>query len=1060
MKRKTLFYSFIAAAFLSLPAFAQRTTTGTVTDASNGEAIPSVAVRVKGTNLAAVTNFDGKYSITAGDNAVLVFSVLGYTSQEVRATGAVLNVKLQVEATRLDDIVVTAGGQTKQRRSLGFGVEEIKGSVVKSSGESNIISGLSARVSGVQVTNSSGAAGAASYIKIRGNATFTSSDNQPLIVVDGVPIDNSMTNTEDLRAGVAYSNRAMDINPDDIESFSVLKGGAAAALYGTRGANGVILITTKKGAYGQPFQVSVNSSMEITQVNKMPPLQSKYSQGFPGQFAGGTSNPFSYGTPLSELGYDADGNIVSDPAAMVGDAGVTPYDQTDFFKRGMRVNNSVTVSGGTDRSTYFLSVSNLADEGIIPLNRFDRTTVRLTGSGQVTRKLKATGSLAYTSSGGYRVQQGSNLSGLMLGLLRTPPTFDNSAGFENANGTQRNYRNGGGYDNPYWTVNKNPFQDKVSRTFGYVQLEYAATDKIFINYRVGLDAYSDVRTQIIAKNSRTFPAGSITNDVYNWEELNQDLTIRYTDKFGDFGVTALAGYNTNQRQLRNIYGYGSGLVIPDFYNMSNATNQQTGEGLTRRRIFGTYGEGTVDYKNFLYLTLTARRDKASTFGDVGTPIIYPSASLSLIMTEALNIKSDVLSFWKLRASQARVGVEPSFGSNATYFNRTEVGSGWVAGLSFPFMGQTGFSYSNTLGNPELVPEVTLTTEVGTEFRLFKDRLSVDMTYYNQESSDLIVAVPVSGSTGFTSAFINAGTMYNRGIELAVNAELIKRKDLTWNAGITYTRNRNKVTALAEGVDVISLPWGFFGANQRLVVDQAYGTLYGDDWQRNDAGVPLVDEFGYPVYSSTEVVIGDPNPDFLLGFNNDIRYKNLSFNMLWDIRQGGNIWNGTRGALYYFGTHGDTEMLIDNDGNEVPRDGSFVWYDAVSGSNGVYQPGTIINDVDVSGQPNTTPVTNGFDSYANGPLSGFTGASRPFIEDGSWIRLRQIGLTYTLPEKSLAGSALKGLSFSVQGRNLWLSTPYTGVDPETNLSGSTNSQGADYFNMPNTQGFIFSLKANF
>jgi len=1060
MKRRTTFFAFVAAALLSVSAFAQRTVSGTVTDAASGEALPSVSVRVKGTNVATVTNFEGKYSISAADKSVIVFSAVGYSGQEATATGAQLNVKLVPQVTRLDDVVVTAGGVAKQRRALGFGVEEIKGSAVKSSGESNIISGLSARVSGVQVTNSSGASGAASYIKIRGNATFTSSDNQPLIVVDGVPIDNSMTNTEDLRAGVAYSNRAMDINPDDIENISVLKGGAAAALYGTRGANGVILITTKKGAYGQAFRVDVNSSMEITEVNKLPSLQTKYSQGLGGVYRGGTSSPFSWGPALSELGYDAQGTIVQDPALFAGPAGVTPYDQYAFFKRGMRLNNSVTVSGGTDRATYYLSVSNLADEGIIPLNRFDRTTVRMTGSGQITRKLKATGSLAYTSSGGYRVQQGSNISGLMLGLLRTPPSFDNSDGYEKPDGTQRNYRNGGGYDNPYWTVNKNPFQDKVSRTFGYVQMDYAPSDKLLINYRVGLDAYSDVRTQIMAKYSRSLPVGSIYNDNYNWEELNQDLTARYTDKFGDLGLSAMAGFNTNQRQLRNVWGFGSGLVIPDFYNMSNATSQQTGEGITRRRIWGMYGEATLDYKSYLYLTLTARRDQASTFGKVGTPILYPSASLGLVMTDALNIKSDVLSFWKLRASQAKVGIEPSFASNATYFNRTSVGSGWVTGLDFPFMGQTGFTYSNTLGNEGLTPEFTVTSEIGTEFRLFKDRLNLDLTYYNQESRDLIIAVPVAGSTGFTSAFVNAGTMYNRGIELVVGADLIKTDDLTWNAGLTYTRNRNKVTALAPGVDVISLPWGFFGANQRLMVGQAYGTLYGDDWERNENGTPLVDEFGYPIYSSTEVVVGDPNPDFLLGVNNDIRYKNFSFNMLWDIRQGGDIWNGTRGALYYFGTHGDTELMIDSQGNEVERGENFVWYDAVSGTNGVYAPGTTINNVDVSGQPNTTPILHDFDSYANGPLSGFTGASRPFIEDGSWIRLRQIGVSYTLPEKLLAGSGFKGLSLGVQGRNLWLSTPYTGVDPETNLSGATNSQGADYFNMPNTKGYIFTLKANF
>jgi outer membrane receptor protein involved in Fe transport len=402
-----------------------------------------------------------------------------------------------------------------------------------------------------------------------------------------------------------------------------------------------------------------------------------------------------------------------------------------------------------------------------------------------------------------------------------------------------------------------------------------------------------------------------------------------------------------------------------------------------------------------------------------------------------------------------VGSEPAFGSNATYFNQASGASGWIAGVSFPFLGQTGFSQSNTLGNPDLRPEYAVTNEVGAEMRFFKDRVYADITLYDQRSEDLIIPVPVAASSGFTSSYINAGSMSNKGVEIAMNADLVNSDDLKINAGMTFTRNRNKVIQLAEGVDVIGLPWGFFGANQRLVAGEAYGTLYGDDWLRDDAGNALVDEYGYPLYSSTEVVVGDPNPDYLMGITTNVEYKNFSFNMLWDIREGGDIWNGTRGALYYFGTHYDTEMSPDG----VGRGETFVWHDVVAGNSGVYAPGTTIDGVDVSGQANNTPILNDIDSYALGPLSGFTGASRPFIEDGSWVRLRQLGMSYRFDDSVLEGSFLKGLTLSVTGRNLWLSTPYRGVDPETNLSGATNSQGADYFNMPNTRGVIFSLKAN-
>ncbi|HCP41285.1 MAG TPA: hypothetical protein DIT65_05780, partial [Cryomorphaceae bacterium] len=656
-------------------------------------------------------------------------------------------------------------------------------------------------------------------------------------------------------------------------------------------------------------------------------------------------------------------------------------------------------------------------------------------------------------------------SGLMLGLLRTPPTFDNANGatdpsdpsaYLNADGTQRNYRAGGGYDNPYWTINMNPFTDEVNRVFGYTKFDWSPVDNLLISYRYGIDQYSDVRKQIISLNSRTFPGGSITDEIYSIKEQNHDLTVQYSTDLGPIGANFLGGMNVNDRDRKYVSTYGSGLVLPNFYNMSNAQSQFAYEGLTGRRIFGVYGEAQLDYEDWAFLTLTARRDQASTFGDVATPIIYPSASLSLILTDMLDIKSDFLSFAKLRMSSAQVGSEPPFASNATYFNQAGVGSGWINGISFPYLGATGFTQSNVLGNPDLRPEYTITNEVGAELGLFENKLNVDVTLYQQTSQDLIVAVPVAGSSGFTSTFLNAGTMTNTGVEVQLNANLVKTDDFTWDAGMTFTRNRNVVETLADGVDVIGLPWGFFGANQRLVEGEAYGTLYGDDWARDEQGNALVDGNGYPIYSSTEVVVGDPNPDYLMGISTAASYKNWSFNMLWDIRQGGDIWNGTRGALYYFGTHIDTDMHPSG----AARGETFVWEDVVMGNTGVYAPGTTDADGnDISGQPNTTPVLNDIDSYALGPLSGFTGASRPFIEDGSWVRLRNIGVNYKFNADALSGTKLKGLSVGVSGRNIFLRTPYRGVDPETNLSGATNSQGADYFNMPNTMGVIFNLKAN-
>jgi len=1050
MRNKTPLFTVFLFLLCANLAFAQAVTvSGIVKSGDSGEALPGVAVVEKGTSNGTVTNAEGKFDLkVASANAVLVFSSMGMQSKEVKASATFMVVNLQLEASQLEEVVITALGIEREKRALGYSVEEVSGAEIKNSGEANMVSGLASRAAGIQVTNSSGAAGAASYVRIRGNATFTANDNQPLFVVDGVPIDNSQQNTQDLRDGVSLSNRAIDINPDDIESVSILKGGAAAALYGTRGANGVIIITTKKGSFNKPFQVDFTTSAEVMQVNKLPGLQNEYAQGIFGDYLqfGQPNSQFSWGPKISDL--QAQGEDVQ------------AWDNTDeFFRTGLRLNNNLNISGGNDRTTYFMSIGNLSESGVVPLNTFSRTSVRLGGSARISNTLKLSSSINYVNSGGTRIQQGSNTSGLMLGLLRTPPSFRNSNGatdpedetaFLNPDGTQRRFFNS--YDNPFWTINRNPFTDDVNRVQGFVQADYAPLEWLSFTYRLGLDNYTDRRTQIIARQSRTAVNGRMIEDVYTWKEWNSDLLVTARKDFGDFSTSLMVGWNVNDRILDNVYVQGDNLALEGFYNLSNASTILSQQSLDRKRLAGLYGDLTVGWKNQLFATVTARGDRASTFGDVTQTIFYPSISTGWVFTETLGLTSDILNFGKLRASYAVVGLEPAFGSNRTYYDRATSLSGWIDGIEFPFRGATGFTQSDVLGNPELGPEFTNTLEFGLDLSMFKNRLRIDFTWYNQQSKDLIVAVPVASSIGFVQSFQNIGRMENKGIELSVNATVFESKDWKVDVGGVFTRYRNKVLELAPGVDVIDLPWGFFGANQRLVVGEAYGTLYGDDWQRDGSGNAYVGADGFPVYSPTEVKVGDPNPDFLIGLNSTVTYKNWSFFMLWDIRQGGDIWNGTRGALDYFGTSAESGEN---------RGGTFVWQDVVMGNSGVYAPGTIINGEDVSGQANRTEIVNDENSRVVGPLSGFTGASRPYIEDGSWIRLRQLTLGYQFAAKNFEKSKFfKGLNLSFTGRNLLLFTDYSGIDPETNLSGSTNSQGADYFNMPGTRGYILTAKFNF
>ena len=1050
---------------------------GIVTD-EEGSSLPGVSVKIKGTSTGTVTNGEGKYSINADANGTIVFSFVGYKTLEIAIEGKTSVDATMTEGILMDEVVVTALGISRDRKALGYAVQKVGGDQISKSRETNMISGMAAKVSGVQITNSSGAAGGASYMKIRGNASLTG-NNQPLFVVDGVPIrnDQNVGSDFDLRDGVALSNRAIDINPDDIEDISVLKGGAAAALYGSRGANGVVLITTKKGSMAQDgknsMNISFNTNVEISNVNKLPKTQNLYSQGYFGEaYSPHTGNPFSFGPAIADLEYDGDntyeynpnGRLVHKDSAGANGVPAQSFNNAEnFFQTGVKEQYSLALDGSNKFGSFFLSYSHLDEKGVVPLNTFLRNTFRLTGTSNLNDKLTATGSVAYTNSQGRRIQQGSNLSGLMLGLLRASPTFDNSNGatdvtdpssFLLADGSQRNYRGGGGYDNPYWTINQNPFTDQVNRVFGYGKLDYKFNDWITATARVGSDYYSDVRNQIFAINSRSFPAGRVQEDLYNTSETTADLFLSFNKSLNEsIRINGIVGQNYNHRSFKNDYLTGDALNFPNFYNLSNTASIVGGASTQTVRTSGTYIDINASINDTYYIGFTGRQDAASTFGSATeNTFFYPSVSASIILSELLNVDDKLLSFAKLRGSYSIVGNEPGAYNTRTYFTSSSPYSGWIGSFTFPFEGLSAFTQSNSLGNPNLRPEQVSTMEIGADISLLEGKLNLDVTYYNQYSTDLILAVPVAASSGFTSRTINAGEMSNKGIELTLGANLVDNDNFKWNFDLNYTRNRNMVEKLADGVEVVSLPWGFTGANQRLVTDQAYGTLYGSVWDRNADGDIYVDANGVPVQATNDSIVGDPNPDWLMGINNNLQIGNLSFSFLWDIRVGGDIWNGTRGALYYFGMHENTALVDDETG--VARDETFVF-------EGVYAPGTVDADGnDISGQANTIPITKDISWYALGPGSGFTGPSEQFVEDGGWVRLRQLSLNYDFSDMVKNSKFIKGLTFGITARNLFLSTKYTGVDPETSLSGTTNAQGADYFNMPNTRSFTFNLRANF
>ena len=638
--RKILLVFFVFCGFLVSAIAQQRTVSGTVTSSVDGEgAMPGVSVSVKGTTIGVTTDIEGNYTLGVPQNATtLVFSYIGMRKQEVEIGGNTnINVILEPDILGLDEVVVTAIGISKQKKSLGYAVQDVNGESINKAKTGNMLAAITSRVAGVNITSSAGTSGAASFITIRGQNSI-SGNNQPLFVVDGVPIDNSMNYTgnpddgrNNLTQGVNYSNRAIDLNPDDIESISVLKGGAATALYGMRAGNGAIVITTKKGGdTAGKIAVSFSSSLALDQVNKLPEMQMMYAQGLNGVY--NTSTPYSWGPKISDMRYDGDphyprdinGRLVlaTDPTAK-SNLLANAYDNSgNFFQTGMTYNNNLVLTGGNKDASFLLSLGNNSSKGIVPNNKFGKTTIKLSGDTKIGNKIRTSASVNYIHSGGDRLQQGSNTSGVMLTLLRCTPTFDNANGhgrngykYEDSymyeDGTPRRYT--ASYDNPYWTVNKNKLTDNVDRIIGYAMAVYNPIEDMTVTYRLGEDIYFDRRSGHMAINSANAPDGQQEEDHHYNFNLNSDLTVNYQKElFQNFSANITVGQNMFQSVNQQLYTQGNTFVVPDFYHMSNTSSQLVRENTTKYRTAALYADIQVSYKSMLYLGFTGRNEWSTT----------------------------------------------------------------------------------------------------------------------------------------------------------------------------------------------------------------------------------------------------------------------------------------------------------------------------------------------------------------------------------------------------------------------------------------------------------------
>lgn len=1091
----------------AIQLMAQRTVNGVVTDASSGETIPGVGVRVQGTVSGTVTDVDGKYTIEMPSGFdVLVFSFVGMKTVEITVTSNTVDVKMEVDPIGIDEVVVTGIGISREVKALGYSTQEIAGEDLIRANEANVIQALAAKSAGVQIIGSGGTPGSSSKILIRGNHTFTG-DNQPLIVIDGIPMDNSTESTvaadypfNPRLNGVNNSNRALDINPEDIESITVLKGPAAAAIYGYRAGNGAVVITTKRGqaTQGRGIVATYSTSLEISKVNKLPELQSTYGQGNgSGSFAVDSLGDTTFGGAAVYISADPGPDLIhgtGDDLALgtanswgpnVDTLGVdgAPFDNPgNFFQTGVSWSNNLSLTGGTANTMFRASVHRLKQTGIVPNSEFNRSSVRLTADSKLTNRFRFGGTADYIRSGGTKVQNGSNLSGVMLGLLRAPVTFDlegdpstydddidgNEGYLYPQSGAQRQYFFI--YDNPFWTVYENPFTDEINRVIGNVYLTYAPLPWMDITYRIGTDVYSDRRKQIFAVYSwdpASAPFGQIEENTITSRRVYADLLVNIERQISDnIGTTITVGQNTEQSYFKDLYARGRTLAIPQFYNMSNASDLYTSEGTEIVRTAAVFADVNFDIKRMLYLGVTGRVDWASTFGPNKRAFPFYAANASFILSELLN-DNKILSFAKIRLAYSNAGIAPPAYQTVTYFTQPFFTDGFTDGVGFPYGGVNGFGYSDRLGNANLEPERVGGPEIGFDLRFLNGRANLDFTWYSQKSTNLLVARPIASSTGFEELFTNIGEMINTGIEIVASGTPVQTKSFEWEIMVNFAKNKNQVLELAPGVGAIDIETAFESIGSFAIIDpgpddslgtaddvgQPYGALYGDLWVRDSEGNLVINpQTGLPYVSSVRGNLGNPFPDWTMGISNTFKFKNLTVSALLDIRQGGDLWSGTMARMHRYGRSLESEDRLRT--YVVPG----VLAATDSAGNVIRDPET--NDP-IAGSEDNTIAISALSYYRDykGDLPQ-VGATENAIFDGSWVRLREVAISYFF-ELPASTPAIAGLELQVSARNLWLKTNFPGVDPETSLTGAgSNVNGFEYFNNPGQKSYTFTLRAQF
>ena len=1048
MKKKSLILLVFFFGFLT--TYSQDgTIKGKVSD-NTGIGLPGANIAIKGTKSVVSTDLDGNFQIKATRGNVLVVSYIGFANQEVTVSGNTLNVVLREgDANKLEEVVITAFNVQSKTKSLGFANQTIKAADIERPGQVNALESLQGSISGLTVNKTSGAAGAGVDILIRGVSSLSAgSNNQPLIIIDGNPVNNSTftgnvnpsigSNSAGSSEQFAFSNRSVDINPNDIESYSVLKGAGATALYGILAGNGVIIITTKKGKEGKT-KVNVSSSVSFSEINKYPELQSTWREG---TTAGNATSPFPRTLVPRVLSNDADtvpGGVSYYPGFTSGFQSNGPkYSSSDdpsirfrdfykdFFKTGVNHTLNVSVSGGNEKINYYLSASTSKDEGTVPNTSYDRKTLKFNGGYKLLENLKIGTSVTYANSGGTRANTGDK--SIMSSMSYWSPSIDIN-NYITVDGKQRNWTKGT-IDNPRYFAEISNLNDNVDRWIAGADLNWQAKPWLSVVYRASIDNYSELRNRYVPDDLDvgTGVKGFITNETINFKGLNSNLVVTAAKKFGDISTTLLIGQQISD--TRNTYGNqrGEGLLISGFNNISNTTNKfVTNTGEQVQRNIGYFGEAKVDYKEMMYLGATARRDEVSTLPKANRAFDYFSTNASFVFGDLIDKDRAVLSLGKLRASWAEVGKIPPYGIGR--YSRPET----------PFNGIGGISIGSIGSDPNIRPEIVTTLELGTDLKFFNNRLRLEYTYFDRKSDDQIIAVPVSQISGLTSIWSNAGSLKTQGHELTVAGDILKSSSVKWTATANFTAYDTEVTALPfENVVFMD---SFQGVISQVKVGDAAGSLYGYTWTKVD-GQRLIGSNGLPVLKKTDKgdfeysKVANAFPDWVATLNNTFTYKNFNLSFLFEYKEGGSAFdsgqrNGLRNGVLKITEERNIQKVLDG----VKSDGA---------------GGYIKNDI---------PAIIDANSYYRN--ENYNRASEILVQDASWLKLRNVSLSYNLPSELLRKLNIATASFTLSGSNFLLWTPFRGFDPEgSQFSSGSNVYGFTGLNVPLTQSYSFGVNFGF